>query len=250
HILQDADVKMILVSDAVLYAKLKLALDSFTSNILVLSFDKIPGVMHWLEFIENGKSRGIDLDDYRNAVSEDDLLTLIYTSGTTGKPKGVCLSHKNLVSNVMASKGLFPDDYKTAISFLPLSHVFERMVVYMYYSLGISVYYAESMDTIINDINEIKPSGFTTVPRVLEKVYDKLGSKGKALTGIKRAIFFWALELGLNYKEPGANSALYNFQLNIARKLVFKKWQEALGGNIVALTSGGAALQARLARVF
>jgi len=250
HILKDADVKLIFVSNTELYAKLRIALDSFPSEIQVYSFDKIPGIVHWLDFIENGKSRGIDLDDYRNAVSEDDLLTLIYTSGTTGKPKGVCLSHKNLLSNVMASKDLFPDEYKTAISFLPLSHVFERMVVYMYYSLGISVYYAESMDTIINDINEIKPSGFTTVPRVLEKVYDKIVSKGKTLSGIKKAIFFWALDLGLRYKEPGNNSFFYKFQLNIARKLVFKKWQEALGGNIVAIISGGAALQERLARVF
>ena len=250
HIIADADVKMIFVSNAELYSKLKVALDSFPTKIQVYSFDKIDGVDHWMDFIENGKSRGIDLDDYKKEVGEDDLLTLIYTSGTTGKPKGVCLTHKNILSNVFVSQTLFPQSYESAISFLPLSHVFERMVVYMYFSLGISVYYAESMDTIINDINEIKPSGFTTVPRVLEKVYDKIVSKGKALTGIKRAIFFWALELGLNYKEPGTNSALYNFQLNIARKLVFKKWQEALGGNIVALISGGAALQERLARVF
>lgn len=250
HILKDADVKMIFVSNVELYEKLKTAQASIGLEIKIYSFDKIPEVGHWLEFIETGKSAGVDLDEYRNAVTEDDLLTLIYTSGTTGKPKGVCLSHKNLISNVTASRVLFPDEYKTAISFLPLSHVFERMVVYMYYSLGISVYYAESMDTIINDINEVKPSGFTTVPRVLEKVYDKIVAKGKALTGVKKSIFFWALNLGLRFQEPKNNSAFYNFQLNIARKLVFKKWQEALGGNIVALISGGAALQERLARVF
>jgi len=250
HILKDADVKMIFVSNSELYTKLKKALDTFSSEIQLYSFDKIPGVNHWLDFLETGKSKGINLDDYKSAVSEDDLLTLIYTSGTTGKPKGVCLSHKNLISNVTASRTLFPDNYKSAISFLPLSHVFERMVVYMYYSLGISVYYAESMDTIIKDINEVKPSGFTTVPRVLEKVYDSILSKGKSQTGIKKNIFFWALNLGLKYKEPRNNSAFYNFQLSIARKLVFKKWQEALGGNIVALISGGAALQERLARVF
>jgi len=250
HILKDADVKMIFVSNADLYGKLKIALETFPSEIQVYSFDKIPSVNYWLDFLETGRLRGINLDDYKNEVSEDDLLTLIYTSGTTGKPKGVCLSHKNLISNVVASKTLFPAEYRSAISFLPLSHVFERMVVYMYYSLGISVYYAESMDTIIKDINEIKPSGFTTVPRVLEKVYDSIVSKGKSLTGLKKAMFFWALNLGLKYKEPRSNSAFYNFQLNIARKLVFKKWQEALGGNIVALISGGAALQERLARVF
>lgn len=250
HILEDAGVKLIFVSTEELYQKLQTALADAGSDITIISFEKIAGVEYWLDFLESGKSRGIRLDDYRREVGEDDLLTLIYTSGTTGKPKGVCLTHKNLISNVMASKTLFPDDYKTAVSFLPLSHVFERMVVYMYFSLGISVYYAESMDTIIQDINEVKPNGFTTVPRVLEKVYDKIVSKGKALTGLKRAIFFWALDLGLRYKEPAMNGILYNAQLNLARKLVFKKWREALGGNVVALISGGAALQERLARVF
>lgn len=250
HILEDAGVKLIFVSTEELYQKLQTALADAGSDITIISFEKIAGVEYWLDFLESGKSRGIRLDDYRREVGEDDLLTLIYTSGTTGKPKGVCLTHKNLISNVMASKTLFPNDYKTAVSFLPLSHVFERMVVYMYFSLGISVYYAESMDTIIQDINEVKPNGFTTVPRVLEKVYDKIVSKGKALTGLKRAIFFWALDLGLRYKEPAMNGILYNAQLNLARKLVFKKWREALGGNVVALISGGAALQERLARVF
>lgn len=250
HILEDAGVKLIFVSTEELYQKLQTALADAGSDITIISFEKIAGVEYWLDFLESGKSRGIRLEDYRREVGEDDLLTLIYTSGTTGKPKGVCLTHKNLISNVMASKTLFPDDYKTAVSFLPLSHVFERMVVYMYFSLGISVYYAESMDTIIQDINEVKPNGFTTVPRVLEKVYDKIVSKGKALTGLKRAIFFWALDLGLRYKEPAMNGILYNVQLNLARKLVFKKWREALGGNVVALISGGAALQERLARVF
>src|SRR5690606_1496307 len=250
HILEDAGVKLIFVSTEELYQKLQTALADAGSDITIISFEKIAGVEYWLDFLESGKSRGIRLDDYRREVGEDDLLTLIYTSGTTGKPKGVCLTHKNLISNVMASKTLFPDDYKTAVSFLPLSHVFERMVIYMYFSLGISVYYAESMDTIIQDINEVKPNRFTTDPRVLEKVYDKIVSKGKALTGLKRAIFFWALDPGLRYKEPAINGILYNAQLNLARKLVFKKCREALGGNVVALISGGAALQERLARVF
>jgi len=250
HILKDAEVKMIFVSNAELYAKLRIALDANSSDIQVYSLDRIEGVNYWLDLIEEGKSSGMDLNEYRDEVSEDDLLTLIYTSGTTGKPKGVCLSHLNLLSNVTASQTLFPEEYKTAVSFLPLSHVFERMVVYMYFSLGISVYYAESMDTIIRDINDVKPNGFTTVPRVLEKVYDTIVAKGKALTGFKKAIFFWALNLGLRYQEPLKNSAFYNLQLKIARKLVFVKWQEALGGNIVALISGGAALQERLARVF
>ena len=204
----------------------------------------------WEDLLETGRLTSIDLDTYKNAVHEDDLLTLIYTAGTTGRPKGVCLSHKNLLSNVLDAQALFPSNYHKAISFLPLSHIFERMVVYMYYSIGVSVYYAQSMETIIADINDVKPNGFTTVPRVLEKVYDKIVAKGTALTGIKKQIFFWALNLGLRFQEPENNGFFYNLQLGLARKLVFKKWQEALGGNIVTIISGGAALQPRLARVF
>lgn len=249
HILTDADVKMIFVSTAELYGKLKKVVESFPNTLPVVSFDKIPETMAWDDFLKTG-DKNTDFEELKRQIDEDDLLTLIYTSGTTGKPKGVCLSHRNIISNILASRHLFPEEYRKAISFLPLSHVFERMVVYMYFSLGISVNYAESMDTIIDDIKEVRPDGFTTVPRVLEKVYDAIYTKGKALTGIKRTIFFWALNLGLNYKEPNKNSALYNLQLKLARKLVFKKWQEALGGNIAAIISGGAALQERLARVF
>lgn len=249
HILTDADVKLIFVSTVELYDKLNKVIADFTTPLEVITFDDVPGTTPWSEFLKTG-DKSVDLDAIKNQIEEDDLLTLIYTSGTTGKPKGVCLSHRNIVSNILASRHLFPKDYKTAISFLPLSHVFERMVVYMYLSLGITVHYAESMDTLIDDIKEVKPDGFTTVPRVLEKVYDSIYAKGKALTGIKKAIFFWALNLGLNYQEPGKNSAVYNFQLKIARKLVFKQWQAALGGSIVAIISGGAALQERLARVF
>ncbi|WP_118194023.1 AMP-dependent synthetase/ligase [Albibacterium indicum] len=249
HILTDADVKVIFVSTTELYEKLKESVDELSASVEVISFDNVPDTTAWEDFLKTGDPN-VDLNEYREQIDEDDLLTLIYTSGTTGKPKGVCLSHRNIISNILASSHLFPTEYKKAISFLPLSHVFERMVVYMYFSLGIEVHYAESMDTIIDDVKEVKPDGFTTVPRVLEKVYDAIYAKGKALTGLKRSIFFWALNLGLNYKEPGKNSAFYNLQLKIARKLVFKQWQAALGGNIVALISGGAALQERLARVF
>lgn len=249
HILTDAGVQLIFVSNAELYKKLEKCISALSTSVEVISFDDVPGTTAWSDFLKKGDAED-DLEEIKSQIDEEDLLTLIYTSGTTGKPKGVCLSHRNIISNILASRDLFPDEYQKAISFLPLSHVFERMVVYMYFSLGISVYYAESMDTIIDDIKEVKPDGFTTVPRVLEKVYDAIYAKGKALTGIKKSIFFWALNLGLRYKEPGKNSALYNIQLALARKLVFKKWQEALGGNIVALISGGAALQERLTRVF
>lgn len=250
HIVNDAEVTLILVSDKEMYRKMKAVLVKSELNIPIYSFDKTEGIPSWHDLLESGKSATLNLEDYKNAVHEDDLLTLIYTAGTTGRPKGVYLSHKNLLSNVLDSQTLFPEDYKKAISFLPLSHIFERMVVYMYYSIGVSVYYAQSMDTIIADINEVKPNGFTTVPRVLEKVYDKIVAKGSALTGIKKQIFFWALNLGLRFQEPENNSFFYNLKLGLARKLVFKKWQEALGGNIVAIISGGAALQPRLARVF
>jgi long-chain acyl-CoA synthetase len=250
HIINDAEVKIIFLSDKEMYDKMIPVLHKSELNIPIYSFDKIEGIPSWEDLLEKGNSSTINLEEYKNAVHEDDLLTLIYTAGTTGRPKGVCLSHKNLLSNVKDSQTLFPDNYKTAISFLPLSHIFERMVVYMYYSIGVSIYYAESMDTIIADINEIKPHGFTTVPRVLEKVYEKIVAKGTSLTGIKKKIFFWSLNLGLRFQEPENNNTFYNFQLAIARKLVFKKWQEALGGNIVAIISGGAALQPRLARIF
>lgn len=250
YILKDADVKLIFVGTADLFEKISTPLKQRNLEIPVYIFDQVEGKKYWKEIEEKGASLEKDLQEGRDAVSEDDLLTLIYTSGTTGNPKGVYLSHQNLVTNFTDCSHLLPNNYKTAISFLPLSHIFERMVVYLYFQKGITIYYAESMDTIVADINEVKPNGFTTVPRVLEKVYDKIVAKGAALTGIKRKLFFWALELGLQFKEPSKNTWWYTWKLWIARKLIFKKWQEALGGNIVGIISGGAALQERLARVF
>uniref|UniRef100_F4CDX4 Long-chain-fatty-acid--CoA ligase n=2 Tax=Sphingobacteriaceae TaxID=84566 RepID=F4CDX4_SPHS2 len=251
YITENAEVKMAFVGTSDLAKKLKTALTLHNLDIPLYTFDKVEGEKYWKEIEEIGASlTTVDLDVYRNDIHEDDLLTLIYTSGTTGSPKGVFLSHKNLVSNFTDCAHLLPENYKTAISFLPLCHIFERMVVYLYFYKGISVYYAENMDTIVADINDVKPNGFTTVPRVLEKVYDKIVDKGKALTGIKHALFFWALDLGLKFKEPRKNSFFYKIKLAIARKLIFKKWQMALGGNIVGIISGGAALQERLARVF
>lgn len=250
HILRDAEVKLIFFSSNELYEKVKHALDENQMDIAMYSFDQVSGVPSLQTLMDSGKNIDVDLDAYRNAVQEDDLLTLIYTSGTTGKPKGVHLSHKNVISNVNDCDGLLPTFFNRAISFLPLSHIFERMVVYLYFSQGVEIHYAESLDTIVADINEVKPDGFTTVPRVLEKVYERIVAKGKELTGIKKALFFWALELGLEFQEPEKNSSWYNFRLGIARKLIFSKWQDALGGNIKVIISGGAALQPRLARVF
>jgi len=250
YIIQDAEVKLLFVSTSELSDKADVACRENNIHLDIYSFNEIPGKVLFQELIELGQKQDTDLQPYRDAVQEDDLLTLIYTSGTTGKPKGVYLSHKNILSNINACNYLIKVDYTKALSFLPLCHIFERMVVYMYFSKGVQIYYAENLDNIVVDINEVKPDVFTTVPRVLEKVYDKVVAKGKELTGIKKSLFFWALDLGHQYQEPKKNSGFYKFKLGIARKLIFSKWIEALGGNIKLIVSGGAALQERLARVF
>lgn len=249
-IVNDSDVKMLFVSNKDLTARIEQAIKEHGIQPQVYTFDQIENHTPLTELIASAKEDTTDLSSHRDSVTEDDLLTLIYTSGTTGRPKGVYLSHKNVYSNVTACNYLIREDFKTALSFLPLCHIFERMVVYMYYSKGIQIYFSETLDNVVADINDVKPDVFTTVPRVLEKVYDKIIEKGKALTGIKKKLFFWAVDLGLKFQEPGKNGMLYSIKLGIARKLIFSKWQEALGGNIKIIVSGGAALQERLARIF
>lgn len=250
-ILSDAEVKIVFVSTKELCDKLTKIIKENGLDIKIFSFDKTDGYPHWFEITDLGKQKSdIDLKQYRNDINEEDLLTLIYTSGTTGTPKGVMLTHKNLLSNIFASSELYPVGLERALSFLPLSHIFERMVVYMYFYLGVSVYYAESLDTIVANLAEVKPNCFTTVPRLLEKVYDRIVAKGQDLTGIKKSLFFWALALGHKFETDEANGFWYELQLKIARKLIFSKWRDALGGEIAIIVSGGAALQERLARVF
>lgn len=252
-ILNDAKVKYIFVSNTDLYNKVKAVAANAPSVKDIYTFDKVAGAKHWTELLELGKSKPkkAEVESIKASIKSDDLLTILYTSGTTGNPKGVMLSHHNLISNSLASQNLCPfQSHWKALSFLPLNHVYERMLTTLYMYLGISIYYAESIETIGDNLKEVKPEVFSTVPRLLEKVYDKIVAKGADLTGIKKKLFFWALDLGLAYELNGANGWWYEMQLKLANKLIFSKWREALGGNIFAVVSGGAALQPRLARVF
>ncbi|MFH1322150.1 MAG: AMP-dependent synthetase/ligase [Bacteroidota bacterium] len=251
-IFNHAEVKLCFVSDEELLQKVRNIKDEIPTLEEIYTFDKIEGAKHWTEITGLGKDGDISqVENLKAQIKENDLATLIYTSGTTGNPKGVMLSHNNIVSNCHACTERMPVDHNAiALSFLPICHSFERMIVYLYMLSGVSIYYAESMETIGDNLREVKPQIFSAVPRLLEKVFDKIVGKGKDLTGIKKSLFYWALNLGLKYELHGANGWWYEFKLKIARKLIFSKWQEALGGNTEAVASGSAALQPRLARVF
>lgn len=252
YILNHAEVKYIFVSSAELYERISKIAEKVPTVKAVYTFDQVAGAKHWSEVKQAGDGGDLkQVEALKANVKAEDLFTIIYTSGTTGFPKGVMLSHRNVASNVEASDKRVPcSPGDNALSFLPLCHIYERMLTYMMMYRSISIHYAESMETIGDNLKEIKPQVFSSVPRLLEKVYDKIVSKGHELTGVKKALFFWALNLGLRYEINGANGWWYETQLKLANKLIFSKWREALGGNVKAIVSGAAALQPRLARVF
>ena len=254
YILNHSESVICFVSCADVYAKVAQIKDQVPSLKYVYSFDQLSDCAHWTEVLELGsdQSNQDEVETRKAKVQEDDLATIIYTSGTTGRPKGVMLSHQNISANIRRSAERLPIELgkSKALSFLPVCHIYERMLMYMYQYCGVEIYFAESLETISENLQEIHPDVMTAVPRLLEKVYDKIYAKGAALSGIKKALFFWAVNLGLVYEPYGQNGWWYEFQLKIARALIFKKWQEALGGNLRAVASGSAALQPRLARVF
>ena len=254
YILNHSESTFCFVSDEEVLRKVNAIKSNVPTLKEVYSFNIIEGCKHWTELLELGKdeSNQNEVEDRKNNVSSEDLATIIYTSGTTGKPKGVMLSHNNIVSNVINSAPRIPFEKgnSRALSFLPVCHIFERMILYLYQYYGVSIYFGESIDKISDNIKEVKPNVMSAVPRLLEKVYDSIIAKGTLLTGIKKKLFFWAIELGLRYEPYGANGSWYEFQLKIARKLIFSKWKEGLGGNLDLMVSGSAALQTRLARIF
>lgn len=252
YVLNHSESQYCFVSDVDVFEKLNSVKDN-TSLKGIYSFDDIKGCDSWKEiFKQDDASLEGTINEIKAAVSPDDLATIIYTSGTTGRPKGVMLSHQNISANVIESSKRLPlnANENVALSFLPVCHIFERAMLYGYYNKNIQIYFAESLETISENINEVKPYFMTAVPRLLEKVYDKIYAKGAELDGAKQKLFYWAVDIGLQYEPYGQNGFLYEIKLAIARKLIFSKWREALGGNLKMICSGSAALQPRLAKVY
>ena len=251
YILNNAGIKLCVVGNEELFGKIKNIENEVETLQYLFTFDQVEGAIHWTAI--HDRASEIDqseIEKRKEKVKGEDLVTIIYTSGTTGNPKGVMLSHNNILSNVDACQPAIPADSNSKVlSFLPVCHIYERMLHYLYMYIGCSIHFAESMDTIGDNIREVKPDVFTAVPRLIEKVYDRIIAKGDELTGIKRKLFFWAVSIAEEFELEG-KGIFYKIKLAIARKLIFSKWQEALGGNVRAIASGSAALQPRLARIF
>ena len=253
-VLNDAEVKLVFVNDLDQFERVQSIRAKCPTVKAVFTFDYIQESLHWKDILSKATAEDVErMKKIRDTIKYDDLCTIIYTSGTTGTPKGVMLSHKNILSNVMNVEEVFRPIVKgeaKSLSFLPLNHIFERMVSYIYLFFGCSIYYAESLDKIGDNLKEVQPTVFATVPRLLEKVYDRIIGKGMELTGIKKKLFFWAVDLGNRYEVDKNQGWLYNTQLALANKLIFSKWREGLGGNVKAIVTGAAACQVRLLRVF
>jgi long-chain acyl-CoA synthetase len=251
-VLNDAQVKIAFVNDEDLFLKVLSLRDRLPSLKEIYTIEHAPNAKHWKEVSDKATSELIDrIKPIADNIAYEDVATILYTSGTTGTPKGVMLTHRNILSNVVACLPCFPPGQNMkALSFLPLNHIFEKMVSYLYLFKGTSIYYAESLETIGDNLKEVKPDMFTTVPRLLEKVYDKIMQKGSELTGIKKKLFFWAHGLAEKFEINSNQGFWYNLQLKMANKLIFSKWREALGNNIKCIITGGAACQIRLIRIF
>ena len=253
YILNHSECKYCFVSDKVLLDKITSIKNKLPHLITIFTFDTVELAHSWQEIFDLGadESNQQEVEDLKNSIKKDDLATIIYTSGTTNRPKGVMLSHWNIISNIINCQDRLPIlPGSTALSFLPVCHVFERMLTYLYQYDGLRIYFAESIEKISENLQEVKPNILTVVPRLIEKIYDKIFAKGTELKGIKKRLFFWALGLGFHYEPYGANGFWYEIQLKIARKLIFSKWREALGGRIQMIVCGSAALSPRLAKVF
>ncbi len=253
-IFNDAAVKYVFVSGQDILDKVTIIRERVPSLSGVFSFDELTGAEYWKTILNDHSAEDLaKLETTKASIRPGHCATIIYTSGTTGTPKGVMLSHRNIVSNVLNSVNSFPFEEDTsarALSFLPLNHIFERMVSFIYIYRGISIYYAENLDTIGENLKEVQPNLFSTVPRLLEKTYEKIMAKGAELTGLKRKLFDWSLALANEYDNERSKGLYYNMQLALANKLIFSKWREALGGNLRFIVTGGAACQVRLIRIF